>query len=165
MKISVVSVAGCLLAVSLLIPAGAQQTSASGTIAEYPGDRMTLGDARSLKGVFSVTGRDAAAVAANLAGVRDIATQLRKQGVAPELAIVFMGPSVRQLVRSTQSAEIADVLAQLRNQKVELNVCSIAMGIERVEPSQLADGLRIVGDGLIAVLAYQQRGYGYAPPF
>ena len=165
MNIGVIAVAGTLLAVGLPVGAGAQQIPDPGVSADYPGDRMTLGDARQLKGVFSVTGSDAAEVAVNLAGVRDIATELRKQGVAPELAIVFMGASVRQLVRDSQSAEVADVLAQLRNQKVELNVCSIAMGIERIGPSQLVDGVRIVGDGLIAVLAYQQRGYGYAPPF
>jgi intracellular sulfur oxidation DsrE/DsrF family protein len=133
--------------------------------AEYPGDRMTLGDARSLKGVFSVNAADSASVAGNLAGIRDMGIALRKQGVIPEFAVVFMGPSVRQLRREDLAPEVAEVLAQLRNQKVELNVCSVAMGAEGVLPAELVEGVRVVGDGLIAVLAYQQRGYGYAPPF
>jgi intracellular sulfur oxidation DsrE/DsrF family protein len=133
--------------------------------AEYPGDRMTLGDARALKGVFSVNAADSTSVAGNLAGIRDMGVSLRKQGVTPEFAVVFMGPSVRQLRRGDIAPDVAEVLAQLRNQKVELNVCSVAMGAEGVAAADLVEGVRVIGDGLIAVLAYQQRGYGYAPPF
>jgi intracellular sulfur oxidation DsrE/DsrF family protein len=133
--------------------------------AEYPGDRMTLGDAATLKGVFSVNAADSASVAGNLAGIRDMGVSLRKQGVTPEFAVVFMGPSVRQLRREGITPEVTEVLAQLRNQKVEINICSVAMGAEGVAAAELVEGVRVVGDGLIAVLAYQQRGYGYAPPF
>jgi intracellular sulfur oxidation DsrE/DsrF family protein len=132
---------------------------------DYPGDRMTLGDAKSIKGVFSVTAADAAGIAANLAGVRDMGIALRKQGVTPEFAVVFMGPAVRQLVRADMAPEVLDVMTQLRNQKVELNACSIALGTEGVAASTLMEAVRVVGDGLIAVLAYQQRGYGYVPAF
>ena len=155
-----------VVAVVALLSCGSPTLRADdATSDDYPGDRMTLGDAKSLKGVFSVNGLDAAAVAANLAGVRDMGIALRKQGVTPEFSVVFMGPSVRQLVRSEISAEVLDVLTQLRNQKVELNVCSISMNTEGVKAADLTDGMRVVGDGLIAVLAYQQRGYGYVPPF
>ena len=131
----------------------------------YPGDRMTLADARALKGVFTVNAADGASVAGNLAGIRDMGVSLRKQGVTPEFAVVFMGPAVRQLVRADVTPEVVEVLTQLRNQKVELNVCSVALGAAGIDAGDLVEGVRVVGDGLIAILAYQQRGYGYAPPF
>jgi intracellular sulfur oxidation DsrE/DsrF family protein len=106
-----------------------------------------------------------ASVAGNLAGIRDMGVSLRKQGVTPEFAVVFMGEAVRQLVRADVSPEVVEVLTQLRNQKVELNVCSVSLGAAGIDAAALVEGVRVVGDGVIAVLAYQQRGYGYAPPF
>jgi hypothetical protein len=122
----------------------------------YPGDRMTLADARALKGVFTVNAADGASVAGNLAGIRDMGVSLRKQGVTPEFAVVFMGQAVRQsLVRPTWRRKSSKCHAAAQPEGRAKRLLGIARR-SRHRCGGLVE-VRVVGDGVIAVLAYQQR--------
>jgi intracellular sulfur oxidation DsrE/DsrF family protein len=135
--------------------------------AEAVDDSAALAGMTQAKAVFQIDFTDAEKTALYLKVIRDTYANFTRQGVDPDLVIVFIGPTVQFL--STQAGEevadpatlmrIESEVARLAELGVRLQVCTVATAFFGVDNDSLFDGLELTGDGFVAMIGWQAQGY------
>jgi intracellular sulfur oxidation DsrE/DsrF family protein len=130
-------------------------------------DAAALAGMTEAKGVFQIDFTDAEKTAFYLEIIRGTHANFVRQGVEPDLVIVFIGPTVQFL--STQTGEevadpatlmrIESEVAQLAELGVRLEVCAVATEVFGVANDSLFDGLELTGDGFVSMIGWQAQGY------
>jgi len=87
---------------------------------------------------------------------------------SPMAAVVFHGPAVKLLSTDAShhegqdAAEVKkfqDALTQMKEDGVQLEVCSYALKVLNVDPSTVIPAVEKVPNGFVSVVGYQAQGY------
>ena len=93
-------------------------------------------------------------------------------GKKPEIAVIFVGPSVKLVSKSRSGFkeedqkildEIAMKIAEMAKDGIKFEVCRIAMKILGVEPSSILPEIKPVGNGWISLIGHEAKGYSLVP--
>lgn len=135
--------------------------------AEPIDDAAALAGVDEAKGVFQIDFTEAEKTAFYLEIIRGTHANLERQGLDPQLVIVFIGPTVKFLTTEA-GEEVADPatlmrieseVARLADLGVRLEVCAVATEVFGVDNDTLFDGLELTGDGFVAMIGWQAQGY------
>ena len=93
-------------------------------------------------------------------------------GKKPEIAIIFIGPSVK-LVSKNRSEfkaedqktldEFARTITEMSKDGIKLEICLIAVKVFGIEPTSLLPEIKQVGNGWISLIGYEAKGYSLVP--
>ena len=108
------------------------------------------------KVVFDLTGRDSLEQMAVMRWVKEISTA----NPTAELEVVMYGKGF-ELVMPEKSTRKAEVVEAIKNPNVSFRVCEVAMRSNKVERSQLLEGVKTVPDGIYEIISKQREGWGY----
>lgn len=135
--------------------------------AEPINDTAALAGVEEAKGVFQIDFTQAEKTAFYLEIIRGTHANFVRQGLDPDLVIVFIGPTVQFL--STEAGEdvadpatlmrIESEVARLAELGVRLEVCAVATEVFGVDNDTLFDGLALTGDGFVSMIGWQAQGY------
>lgn len=135
--------------------------------AEAVDDAAALAGVDEAKGVFQIDFAEAEKTAFYLEIIRGTHANFERQGLDPQLVIVFIGPTVKFLTTEA-GEEVADPatlmrieseVARLADLGVRLQVCAVATEVFGVDNDTLFDGLELTGDGFVAMIGWQEQGY------
>lgn len=141
--------------------------SAVAHAAEPVDDAAALAGVEEAKGVFQIDFTEAEKTAFYLEIIRGTHANFERQGLDPQLVIVFIGPTVKFLTTEA-GEEVADPatlmrieseVARLADLGVRLQVCAVATEVFGVDNDTLFDGLELTGDGFVAMIGWQAQGY------
>jgi intracellular sulfur oxidation DsrE/DsrF family protein len=99
---------------------------------------------------------------------------IRSVSEKPEFVVVFMDVSVLLLSKNRknfspeekQKLEVFDkTISAMAKDGIRLEVCMFAAGTLEVDPESITPEIHRVGNGWIASLGYQQRGYSMVPVY
>lgn len=138
-------------------------------------DRAALRGVKEGKGVFLIDFTEPRKTAFYLDIIRGTHAGLKRQGVTPDLVIVYIGPTVRFLTRVPDEELVIDHDASLQAIAghvealaalgVRQEVCNIATRAFKVDNANLLPQLSLVGDGFISLIGWQTQGYKLIPLF
>ena len=130
-------------------------------------DAAALAGMTEAKGVFQIDFTEAEKTAFYLEVIRGTHANFVRQGVDPDLVIVFIGPTV-QFLSTEAGEEVADPatlmrieseVARLADMGVRLEVCTVATEVFGVDNDSLFEGLELTGDGFVSMIGWQAQGY------
>lgn len=140
--------------------------------AESPNDSDALVGVETGKVVFDMNSADAGKTALYLTVIGQTVNDLVRQGVKPDVILAFRGPSVKFISKDREKTDPADLenldkiaaqLADLQNQGVRMESCSVATQMLGVDNDQLLDGIKPVGNTFVSLTGYQAQGYAVIP--
>lgn len=137
-----------------------------------PNDQLALAGLQTGKAVFDVTTKDPARLLFTVKVIEETWEGMKSQGVTPDFVISFRGGSLPLLRAHPESMSERDE-ALLREVRERLNgmqdhltrkeACNVAGRLFKVTPDQLASGIHMVGNSLISLIGYQNKGYAIVP--
>ncbi|MBN8285146.1 DsrE family protein [Zoogloea sp.] len=140
-----------------------------------PDDAMALRGVTEGKGVFLLDFSNPRKTAFYLSIIKQTHQGLRRQGVKPDLILVYIGETVRYLSSSPDPKllvehedaleAVAILVKELAGMGVRQEVCAIATQVMGVNNASLHEGLTVVADGFISLIGYQTQGYRLVPIF
>jgi len=137
-----------------------------------PDDARALQGIREARGVFDISRSRPDTLLGALKLVAETQEGLLRQGVRPDLVVLFRGPAVTLLTtdhkgldrdEKEQLEAVGQLILSLHKDGVRFSVCSIATRIFKVDNQHLLPGLEPVGNVLISLMALQQKGYALVP--
>ncbi len=138
-------------------------------------DARALTGVEEAKGVFFFDFDDPQKLATYLQIVENSHAGFERQGVDPDLVMIFIGPTVKYLTTDPAPAiadnhaatmmEIEQNVADLAELGVRLEVCAVATEVFGVDNATLMPGLHLTADGFVALIGYQEQGYRLVPLF
>ncbi len=111
---------------------------------------------RPYRVVFDLTSRDSLEQKAVMRWVREISAANPKA----ELEVVMYAKGF-ELVMPEKSTVLSEVKEALKNPNVKFRACAVALRSNKVDKSQLLDGVETVPDGIYEIISKQQQGWGY----
>jgi intracellular sulfur oxidation DsrE/DsrF family protein len=170
MKRIIVLLAIFNLTFMLTTPAQAQPDKPSSYHDKRAIAKMTQG-----KAVFLVDIADAKKQAFYMDIIVGTHQNLTRQGVKPDMVVVYIGPSVKFLTtKPTMELEVESGEAikqmqatskKLKELGVHQEVCSIATKVFGIDNATLFPEMTLVGDGFVSLIGYQTQGYALVPVF
>lgn len=160
------SIVLCLVIMSL-----AWSTS---SVAKEINDTAALNGIDEAKGVFLIDFTDAAKTAFYLNIIQGTHASFIKQGVKPDLVLVFIGQTVQFLSTepddglfeySNELASIVNSVEALHKAGVRMEVCAVATQVFGINNNTVLPGMDVVGDGFISLIGWQTQGYKLVPIF
>ena len=155
-----------LLLLALLI--GAQGSFA----APKPDDADALRGVETGKVLFDINMTNPKKMTLYLAVIRETVDDLKRQGVKPDVILAFRGMSVRLISKDRENMDLTDFdhldriaqqLADLQEQGVRMEACSVATRLFKVDNDTLLDGIKPVGNTFVSLTGYQAQGYANIP--
>jgi intracellular sulfur oxidation DsrE/DsrF family protein len=140
--------------------------------APKPDDAHALRNVELGKVVFDINMADAKKMTLYLSVIRETVGDLKRQNVEPDVILAFRGMSVRLISKDREQMEltdfehldkIAEQLADLREQGVRMEACSVATRLFGVDNGTLLDGIKPVGNTFVSLTGYQAQGYANIP--
>ena len=128
-----------------------------------PNDREALGGLDTGKVVFDIRISDPEKLIFNLELIKETFEGMQRQGVKPVMIATFRGPGVKLLSRGGTTDEIRDLVAELKKKGVRMEVCAVATRVFKVDNSALIPDVVLVGNVLISLIGYQNKGYALVP--
>lgn len=138
-------------------------------------DAAALQGVEQGKGVFLIDFTDARKLAFYLDIIKGTHAGFERQGVKPDLVLVFIGPTVKFLTTQPDpdtAQQYGDVLLEietlvddLARLEVRMEVCAVATRVFGVGNDTLMPGLDLTADGFVALIGYQTQGYKLVPLF
>ncbi len=133
-------------------------------------DREALQGMTVAKVVFDVKKDDPQKLLRALTAIRNASERLTRQGVQPNIVVTLRGPAVVCLIDMKEdpdadeyTEEVLDKISwnivELKKAGVQLEVCSLALSFAGMEDIELLPGIKKVGNSLISLIAYQNKGY------
>ena len=168
------------LAAALFVPMAALAQAGAApqpAAASYPSarDYDALQGVHDLKMAFDVTDGNPKVLAAKLSNIDTTRKQLIDAGVTPHIVVTFRGDasyytqgdaSKLKPEDRAEHAKVADAIRALRKQPgVEsMEQCSLPLPSRKIDKADLMPEVKLVPNGWIALVAYQQKGYAYIAP-
>jgi intracellular sulfur oxidation DsrE/DsrF family protein len=138
-------------------------------------DKRAIGKMTTGKAVFLVDMADAKKQAFYMDIIAGTHQNLTRQGVKPEMVVVYIGPSVKFLTTKPSmevEMESGEAIKQmqatskkLKELGVHQEVCSIATKVFGIDNATLFPEMTVIGDGFVSLIGYQAQGYGLVPVF
>jgi intracellular sulfur oxidation DsrE/DsrF family protein len=138
-------------------------------------DSAALNGVKETKSVFLIDFTNPRKTAFYLDIIRGTHEGLVKQGVTPNMVLVFIGETVRYL--STEPDDLLAMEAEdelvsiaatakvLKAKGVRMEVCAIANRVFKVKNETTLSEMDIVGDGFISLIGWQTQGHKLVPIF
>lgn len=156
-------VAGC----ASVPPVSAQATGAD--------DHAALSGLKDVKVAFDIHEGDGKALLNRVNLIDETRESLVRQGVTPHFVLAFRGPATRLIqtdmekVKAEDRPVAAQIAAKLRAisgaQGVDsVEQCSVAIRQQGTKAENVVQGVKVVGNGWISLMAYQAKGYAYISP-
>jgi intracellular sulfur oxidation DsrE/DsrF family protein len=139
-----------LLLLAIIVPVRA---------ADAPNDREALSGLKTARTVFDMRVPDREKLIFNLELIKETLEGMAAQGVKPEVVVTFRGPGVRLLTREQAADEIAPLITELKRMGIRFEVCTVATRIFKVDKATLIPDVVVVGNSLISLIGYQNKGY------
>jgi len=141
-------------------------------------DSQPYDDADALKGlktvkvICDVNVGDPALLLRRIELIDETYTQLIDAGVQPTFVVAFRGPATRYVTRGigyvspehqAVKKEIQGWIAQFRENGLSLELCAIAARGQKVAVADILPEIRVVRNGYVSIIAYQNKGYALLP--
>jgi intracellular sulfur oxidation DsrE/DsrF family protein len=147
----------------------------AGCAAVTPTQVSTVEPTREAKMAFDVTNGNPVVVNKTLETIELTRKQLLDQGVTPHIVVTFRGDASYftqdslAAVKEADRAEALAVKARIREMRKSGEVesfeqCNIPLGPRKLNPKELMSEVKLVPNGWIALVNYQQKGYAYIVP-
>jgi intracellular sulfur oxidation DsrE/DsrF family protein len=149
-RFTIRAMGGMMLFLAIIVPARA---------ADAPNDREALSGLKTARAVFDVRAPDRERLIFNLELIRETAEGMAAQRVKPQMIVTFRGPGIRLLTREQAADEIAPLISKLKGMGVRFEVCTVATRIFKVDKATILPDIVLVGNSLISLIGYQNRGY------
>ena len=139
-----------------------------------PADQAALAGLSAGKAVFDIRTKEAGRLLFTLKVIEETAESLKAQGVDPDFILSFRGGTVPLLTATPNTANDADLamlsevrerLGEYREKGMVLEACNVAAGIFKINDSDLDPHLTLVGNSLISLIGYQNKGYALVPMY
>ncbi len=140
--------------------------------APKPDDADALRGVETGKVLFDINMTSPKKMTLYLAVIRETVEDLKRQGVKPDVILAFRGMSVRLISKDREKMELTDFdhldriagqLADLQQQGVRMEACSVATRLFRVDNGTLLEGIKPVGNTFVSLTGYQAQGYANIP--
>lgn len=130
----------------------------------------------SVKTIFDFRDGDTQNALIHIQLVHDTYKDKAIQGISekPDFVVVFMDVSVLLLSKNRENfsskeksrlAEMDKTISAMANDGIRLEVCMVAVNLLGVNPESITPEIHRVGNGWIASLGYQQKGYSLVPAY
>jgi uncharacterized protein len=106
--------------------------------------------------VFDVTTKDTVVHQMVIRWVKEISTSYPDANVE----VVFYAKSL-DMITKDKSVVADDLVLLAANKKIAFNVCEVALKNNKVEKSDLLQGVGTVPDGIYEIVSKQHEGWGY----
>jgi intracellular sulfur oxidation DsrE/DsrF family protein len=157
-----------------LLPSLALMLLTAAALAEEQySDAAALKGVSEGKGLFLVDITEPKKTAMYLNIIEGTHAGLSRQGIEPDLVVVYIGPTVRFLTTKPDDllemehgetlADIQQSIKELAALGVRQEVCAIANRVFEIDNATMPPELTIVGDGFISLIGYQSQGYKLVP--
>lgn len=157
-----------------LLYAAAAALALSGC-ATMEGGGPGAGASKETKIAFDVTNGNPQALTVILTVIDTTRKQLLEAGMTPRLVVAFRGDASYytntnlSAVKETDRADALKIRSLIRNLKgaggVEaLEQCNIPLAGRKLKPADVMEEVKVVPNGWISLVAYQQKGYAYIAP-
>lgn len=139
---------------------------------DRPNDADALRGVSTGKVIFDINMAEPKKMTLYLSVIRETVDDLKRQGVTPDVILAFRGLSVRLVSKDREQMEltdfdhldkIAEQLADLQQQGVKMEACSVATRLFNVDNKTLLDGIKPVGNTFVSLTGYQAQGYANIP--
>jgi intracellular sulfur oxidation DsrE/DsrF family protein len=137
-----------------------------------PGDAAALAGLTGGKAIFDVTTKEPGRLLFVVKLIGETYDSMLAQGVQPDFVVSFRGgtlPLLRQEPERVDDrekallSEVRERIAALEKDKARIEACNVAAGIFKVTPDQLAPGITMIGNSLVSLIGYQNKGYALVP--
>lgn len=152
-----------LLLLCLCVPSiAAADTSA-------PKDQRALAGITTGKAIFDIGTSSTEAMQLYLKVIKKTVVSLKAQGVTPDFILAFRGAAVSIVSKDSEfnndadTAAIATLIKELKQENVSFEACHIAAGLFDVDEENLFDGIVVVGNTFVSLIGYQSKGYALIP--
>jgi intracellular sulfur oxidation DsrE/DsrF family protein len=130
---------------------------------------------REMKVAFDVTDGNPQVLLAKLTVIDLTRKQLIESGVTPKMVIAFRGDASYytqtnlSMIKEADRADAIAVAAKLRELRkadgVEaLEQCNVPLASRKLKPADLMQEVKLVPNGWISLVGYQEKGYSYIVP-
>lgn len=138
-------------------------------------DSAALNGVKETKSVFLIDFTNPQKTAFYLEIIRGTHEGLIRQGVIPNMVLVFIGETVKYLSTKPedllameyedQLKSIAKSSKELRKLGVRMEVCAVATKVFGVDNDSVLPVMDVVGDGFISLIGWQTQGHKLVPIF
>jgi intracellular sulfur oxidation DsrE/DsrF family protein len=138
-------------------------------------DSAALNGVKETKSVFLIDFNNPKKTAFYLEVIRGTHEGLIRQGVTPNMVLVFIGETVKYLSTKPedllameyedQLKSIAKSSKELRKRGVRMEVCAVATKAFGVDNDSVLPEMDVVGDGFISLIGWQTQGHKLVPIF
>jgi intracellular sulfur oxidation DsrE/DsrF family protein len=160
----------CLLLVFITLFSPAQLLAAD----RAPNDTAALTGLSKGKAVYDVRTSKPKALLFILKVIEQTENGMKEQGVEPDFILSFRGgtlplltanPKVKDAAEKAILTEVRERLSAMHVRGITLEACNVAAGLFEIKREALADDLTLVGNSLISLVAYQNKGYALVPMY
>lgn len=140
--------------------------------AAQPNDSSALQGVTATKAIFDINFGEPKKLELYLSVIEKTYNDLLQQGHHPDFIIAFRGSSVRLITTETWAYEEEDqlrlqkgaaLLKKLSAQGVQLEACSIATNLFKIDNNSLLSVVKPVGNTFVSLIGYQSKGYALIP--
>lgn len=123
-------------------------------------------DVTNAKAVWDVTVGDKNKFVFYVDMISKTAQMLKKRGIEPEFVIAIHGPATELVRKSKRGMTVPHKsLMALTEKGVKVEVCSVAMGIRKVDSKDVVSFVMISDNVWEDIIVLQNKGYAYMPVF
>jgi len=138
-------------------------------------DSAALDGVKETRSVFLIDFTNPGKTAFYLEIIRGTHQGLIRQGVTPNMVLVFIGETVKYLSTrpedllameyEDQLNSIAESSKELKKLGVRMEVCAVATEVFGVDNDSILPEMDVVGDGFISLIGWQTQGHKLVPIF
>ena len=138
-------------------------------------DAAALHGVSQTRSVFLIDFNNPRKTAFYLDIIRGTHDGLVRQGVTPNMVLVFIGETVRylttepdDLLAMEHEKELQSIAASakaLKERGVRMEVCAVATEVFKVDNDTILPEMEVVGDGFISLIGWQTQGHKLVPIF
>lgn len=133
------------------------------------------GGPNEMRVAFDVTDGNPKALLVKLATIDLTRKQLIERGITPKIVLGFRGDASyftqtdMSLVKEADREDAARIQAKIRELRAANGVdaveqCNIPLASRKINPANLMQEVKLVPNGWISMVEYQQKGYSYIVP-
>jgi intracellular sulfur oxidation DsrE/DsrF family protein len=141
---------------------------------QSPKDAAALSQLETGKAVFDIRTKDIGRLLFTLKLVEETAASMQRQGISADFVLTFRGETLPLLkaapdaVNDAERAmftEVRERLAVFHEKGMALEACNVAAGLFKITQDDLDPALHLVGNSLISLIGYQNKGYALVPMY
>lgn len=140
-----------------------------------PDNKAALAGVKEMKIAFDITDADPQALLVKLTVIDVTRKQLLAEGVTPRIVLAFRGdasfftqtdPDKLKPAERETAAKVAAKIREMRSiQGVDaVEQCALPLPARKIRVEDVMPEVKVVGNGWISLVAYQQKGYAYIAP-